>query len=171
MSAVIPFICPVCLSLCLSVCLSISSFSANINAYDMLLRHRVVVIFFLAAYIQTHSLGGSTDTASVYIIIVPATWSVVPGMVWSSAHQALKSVEAAMQDHVLGTGLNHLVSKQHLELRDRAFEFLHQQHASLTQAVPDDDASTPMPPYVPRCFCQTRSTVRSRSEGSRSGIY
>jgi len=72
-------------------------------------------------------------------------------MVWSSAHQALKSVEAAMQDHVIGSGLNHLVSKQHLELRGRAFESLHRQHASLISSVAAADASSSSTPYVPHC--------------------
>jgi len=57
------------------------------------------------------------------------------GMIWSSAHQALKAVEASVQDHVIGTGLNHVVSKQHLNLRTSAFEYFHQQHASLLHST------------------------------------
>ena len=75
--------------------------------------------------------------------------SFVSGMVWSSAHQALKSVEAAMVDHVLGTGLTHLISTQHLQLRNAAFNHLHHHHApasSPIQSASDVDASTP--PYV-----------------------
>ena len=68
---------------------------------------------------------------------------------WSSPHQALKSVEASMQDHVIGTGLNHLVSKRHLELRSSAFEFHHRQHATLLHSS-SVDALLPQPstPYV-----------------------
>ena len=71
------------------------------------------------------------------------------GMVWSSPHQALKSVEAAMQDDVIGTGFNHLISKQHLELRSKAFEYLHRQHASLLHSVAADAViPSPSVPYV-----------------------
>ena len=73
----------------------------------------------------------------------------IAGMMWSSPHQALKSVEASMQDHVIGTGLNHLVSKRHLELRSSAFEFHHRQHATLLHSS-SVDARLPQPstPYV-----------------------
>jgi len=74
------------------------------------------------------------------------------GMTWASPHQALKSVEASMQDHVIGTGLNHLVSNQHLELRTSAFEYFHRQHASLLHST-SVDALIPQPsmPYVTHC--------------------
>jgi len=65
-------------------------------------------------------------------------------MVWSSPHQALKLVEAGMQEHVIGTGLNHLVSKQHLELRQAAFEHYHRQHAVLLHSA-SVDALMPQP--------------------------
>jgi len=70
-------------------------------------------------------------------------------MIWTSPHQALKSVEASMLEHVIGTGLNHLVSKQHLELRAAAFEYFHRQHASLLHSS-SVDALIPQPatPYV-----------------------
>jgi len=65
-------------------------------------------------------------------------------MLWSSPHQALKSVEASMQEHVIGTGLNHLVSKQHLELRQAAFDYYHRQHAALLHSS-SVDAFMPQP--------------------------
>jgi len=70
-------------------------------------------------------------------------------MMWSSPHQALKSVESSMQDHVIGIGLNHLVSKQHLDLRHGAFEYFHRQHAALLHSS-SVDALIPQPsaPYV-----------------------
>jgi len=71
-------------------------------------------------------------------------------MIWSSPHQALKSVESSMQEHVIGTGLNHLVSKQHLELRTSAFEYFHRQHTALLHSS-SVDALIPQSstPYVP----------------------
>ena len=66
----------------------------------------------------------------------------IAGMMWSSPHQALK-------DHVIGTGLNHLVSKQHLELRTSAFEFHHRQHATLLHSSSvDARLLQPSTPYV-----------------------
>lgn len=71
------------------------------------------------------------------------------GMIWSSAHQALKSVETTLQDRVLGTGLDNLVSKQHLELRATVFEYFHRQHASLLHSSSVDALiPTPSTPYV-----------------------
>jgi len=75
---------------------------------------------------------------------------VVVGMIWSTAFDALKSVESSIADHVIGTGLSHLVSKQHLELRVRAFEYFHRQHASLLHSSSVDALipSPTTPPYV-----------------------
>jgi len=85
----------------------------------------------------------------------------ITGMIWTSPHQALKSVEAGMQEHVIGTGLNHLVSKQHLELRMAAFEYFHRQYASFLHSS-SVDALIPPPAasYVSQCcFVDTRVTT------------
>jgi len=67
------------------------------------------------------------------------------GMVWSNAHQVLKSVEASLaQQHVLGTGLNHVVSKQHLDLRRSAFNYQHRQHAAALLHNASTDAASPV---------------------------
>ena len=62
------------------------------------------------------------------------------GIQYSSAQQLAKTVDST--GDVIGTGSNHLISEQHLELRTARFEHLHQQ---LLQYKPVEDGYNMQP--------------------------
>lgn len=82
----------------------------------------------------------------------------------SSAFQALKFIEAGSVEGLIGTGLSHIISKQHLDLRMMTFEALHQQHAAMLHCKHVDDLIPAQPAIQPHFHFLASTKVITNSQ-------